>query len=309
MRRHDGAHARANARGPARGDGLHVGVEADTLHTVHIVIAEERAFPSTKTVKRHRHGDRNVDAHHAHLYLVGERTRRIAVSGEEANTVAEFVIIHQVQCFLKAWDAQHPKHRAKNLFAINAHFRGHVIEQAGRDKEALALRQRVPRVFIDEECCSFFDAQFDITGDLVAVYARNQWAHFRARLRAIGDLEARDALFHAREQGLGGAIADRNGHRDRHAALARGTEGRARERVGRLVHVRIRHHDHVVLRPAQRLYALAGRGAAAVDILSNRGGTDKADSRNAGMVEDCIHYALVAVHHVKYSIRQPGFFE
>ena len=123
---------------------------------------------------------------------------------------------------------------------------------------------------IDEEFRTFLDSQLDVAGDLVAVYTGDQRTHLGAGLGAVGDLEFCDAFSHAREQGLGGSVSHGNGDRDRHAALARGTEGRAGERVGRLVHVGIRHDDHVVLRPAQRLHPLAGAGAAAVDVLRHR---------------------------------------
>src|ERR1700693_6210696 len=88
MSRHDRAHAGANPCGPPGSDGLHVCVETNTLHAVHIVIAKQRALPSAKAVKRHGHRNRNVDAHHAYLHLVGKSARRIAVTGEDANPVA-----------------------------------------------------------------------------------------------------------------------------------------------------------------------------------------------------------------------------
>ena len=92
--------------------------------------------------------------------------------------------------------------------------------------------------------------------------------------------------FHAREQRLGGAVSDGDGDGDGHAALAGGTVGCAGERVGRLVHVGVGHDDHVVLRPAQGLHPLAGLRAAAIDVLRDGRGADKADRLNAGMVED-----------------------
>src|SRR5258707_9157001 len=87
MSRHDRAHAGANPGGPPRSYRLDVGVEANTFHAMDIVIAKQRALPSAKTVKRHGHRDRNVDAYHAHLDLVGKRARRIAITGEDANPV------------------------------------------------------------------------------------------------------------------------------------------------------------------------------------------------------------------------------
>ena len=71
-------------------------------------------------------------------------------------------------------------------------------------------------------------------------------------------LSLRDAFLHAREQGLGGAVSHRHGDRDGHAPLPGRAISRAGQRVGGLVHIRIGHHDHVVLRPAQSLHPLTG---------------------------------------------------
>ena len=66
--RHMEIRAGTDTRGPARGDGLQLGIEVDALHAVDVNIAEQGTFPSTETVECHRHGDRYVDAHHACLY-------------------------------------------------------------------------------------------------------------------------------------------------------------------------------------------------------------------------------------------------
>src|SRR5580700_6250816 len=89
MSRHDRAHTGPNPCGPPGGHSLHVGVETNTFHAMHVVIAKQRALPSAKAMKRHRHRNRNVNAHHAHLDLVGKCARRVAVTGEDANPVAE----------------------------------------------------------------------------------------------------------------------------------------------------------------------------------------------------------------------------
>ena len=67
---------------------------------------------------------------------------------------------------------------------------------------------------------------------------------------------------HARRQPLDqrvADVADRDRDGDRHAALACRAVSRAHQRVGRLVEVGVGHHDHVVLRAAQRLHPLAVR--------------------------------------------------
>jgi hypothetical protein len=59
------------------------------------------------------------------------------------------------------------------------------------------------------------------------------------------------------DQALGRAFAHRHHHRQRHAALARRTEGRAHQIVHRAVEIGIGHDDAVVLGAAHGLHALA----------------------------------------------------
>src|ERR1700691_2210447 len=121
MGRHGRAHPSANTSGPTAGHCLDVGIEADTFHSMHVMVAKERALPAAKAVEGHRYGDRNVDANHAHLHLVGKGARGVSVAGKDAGAVAVFVIVHQVQSLLKARNAQHGEDGTKDLFAVDAH--------------------------------------------------------------------------------------------------------------------------------------------------------------------------------------------
>src|SRR5271156_1647694 len=94
---HGSAHPGANASGPTAGHCLDMGVEAHTFHAMHVMVAKERALPPAKAVEGHRYRDRNVDANHAHLHLVGKGARSVSVAGKDASAVAVLVIVHQVQ--------------------------------------------------------------------------------------------------------------------------------------------------------------------------------------------------------------------
>jgi hypothetical protein len=80
---------------------------------------------------------------------------------------------------------------------------------------------------------------------------RNRPGRSRADLQAF---DARDQLVH---QPVGGVLADRNGNRDRHAALAGRAVAGADQRIDGLIHVGVGHDDHVVLGAAEALHALA----------------------------------------------------
>jgi hypothetical protein len=65
---------------------------------------------------------------------------------------------------------------------------------------------------------------------------------------------------------LVGDRLDRNEHADRHAPLPRRTEARVHRRVGDEVEVGIRKHQHVVLRPTERLDPFAVIRSGLVDV-------------------------------------------
>src|SRR5699024_8211073 len=89
---------------------------------------------------------------------------------------------------------------------------------------------------------------------------RDQRAVVRLRVVTVADLELLDLGQQLLEQLLSGALADRNGDRDGHAALTGRAETGTDQGVGDLVEVRVRHDDRVVLGAAEALRALAGTG-------------------------------------------------
>ena len=90
------------------------------------------------------------------------------------------------------------------------------------------------------------------------------------------DAEFGDAIFELGAEVVGGLLADGDGDGDGHAALAGGAVGRADEGVGGLVEIGVGHDDHVILRAAEGLDALAVLGAGGVDVLGDGGGADEA---------------------------------
>ena len=137
--------------------------------------------------------------------------------------------------------------------------------------------------------------------------------HHRAviglRIAGRTDLEvlnARDQLFN---QNVGGLLADRHRHRDRHAAFAGRAVAGADQGIDRLIHVGIRHHDHVVLGAAETLHAFPVGAAGRIDVLGDRGGADEADRLHAGIGEQGVDGFLVAVDHVENTGRQTCLHE
>jgi hypothetical protein len=79
------------------------------------------------------------------------------------------------------------------------------------------------------------------------------------------------------------------------------------EGIDRLIHIRVRHHDHVVLRATEALHSLSVRSAARIDVFRDRRGADKADGADIGIVQDRVDRDLVAVHDVEDPGRETCF--
>src|SRR5437773_8643112 len=91
-RRDDELGAFLGAGRPARRDGLGLGIEAHRIRPVLVEIAEAGALPAAEGVIGERHRNREVHADHADLYAAGEVARGIAVTREDRNAVAVFVL-------------------------------------------------------------------------------------------------------------------------------------------------------------------------------------------------------------------------
>ena len=62
----------------------------------------------------------------------------------------------------------------------------------------------------------------------------------------------------------------------------------------------------MVFRAAQGLHALAIGRSTRIDVMANRGGADKADRANIGMIKDRVDSFLVAIHHIHHTVGRAG---
>ena len=91
-----------------------------------------------------------------------------------------------------------------------------------------ATRELAP---VDDELRAFLDAGIDVAAHALAMRARDERAHVGAVGRAgQPTLSAASSRLQRLDQPVGG-VADGDGDRDRHAALAGGAVGRADQRV------------------------------------------------------------------------------
>ena len=99
---------------------------------------------------------------------------------------------------------------------------------------------------------------------------------------------------------------DRDDNRDRHAALPGRTVGRGDRGVGGRVDVGIGQHDHVVLRPTERLHPLAVGRAGLVDVAGDGRAAHERHRVDIGMGQQGIHRFGVALDDVEHAVGEAG---
>ncbi|MND91836.1 hypothetical protein D3C80_839750 [compost metagenome] len=275
---------------------------------MHVVVAEQRVFPAAEAVEGHGHRDGHVDADHADLDLVTEHARRVAIAREDGGAVGVLVGIDQGHRLLVALNPDHTKHGAKNLFLIDAHVSGDVVEQTATEVETVLvaglLHAKVAAVY--HQRCAFLDTNIDIAAYALQVLVADQWAHFGLRVATRADLQGTHSRCEAFDQRIGGRIAHRDSNGNRHAAFTRSAIGCAHQSVDRFVEVGVRHHHHMVFRAAQRLHALTVGRAGGVDIAGDGRGADEADRLHVRVRKDGVDGLLVTIDYVEYAVGQAG---
>ena len=269
-----------------------------------VEVAEARALPAAEGVVGEWHRNREIDADHADVHALGEIARGVAVAGEDGDAVAVFMVGGQAHRLLVILGAHHRKHRPENLLLVDRHMGLDLVEQAAADEVAVLVALQLEAAAVDHQLGAFLDAGVDIAAHLVEQLPGDHGAVVGLVVGGRPDPQGFDPRDQLLEQSVGGLLADRHRHRDRHAALAGRAVAGADQRIDRLVHVRIGHHDHVILGAAEALHALAVGGAGCVDVFRDRRGADEADRLDAAIVEQRVDRFLVAIDDVEDAGRQ-----
>ena len=260
-----------------------------------LVSPNRDVLPAAERERRDRDRDGHVDADHPDLDLVLEAAGRAAVVREDRGPVAERAVVDQRDALLVGGDADDREDRPEDLLRVHLRRRRHVVDEGRAEPEPV-------RVAVDARCrgrrrrpsrrprrrrrcrtrpCR--GAPSSPAGPCRSSRRPSPIRSVAARSCDLGDQLVRDGL-------------DRDDDRDRHAPLTRGPEAGVDRGVGDEVEVRVGQHEHVVLRPAERLDALAvlrrrSRRRTARSASNRR----TRSTRTSGCVEEPVDGDLVTV--------------
>ena len=134
-----------------------------------------------------------------------------------------------------------------------------MIEQTGPEPESVGASVDDDVATIEHKGGALFDTEIDIRAHTIAMRGRDKRTHISSAVASVGD----DKRLRPFDDGIDEFIAhriDRHNNADGHAALARRAIPGAHRSIGGEFEIGIGQHDHVVLRPAQCLHALAAFG-------------------------------------------------
>ena len=137
----------------------------------------------------------------------------------------------------------------------------------------------------------------------------DQWSHIRLSVGGGSDFQRFNARLQRFHQLVGYRIADRYGHRNRHATLAGRSVSSTHQRIDCLVDIGVGHYHHMVLCAAKGLNPLIVCGSGVVDIFGDWGRSDKGYRLDVLVGQNRIDDFLVTMHHIENAGRQSGFDE
>ena len=268
-------------------------------------LPEQGVLPAAERVVGHRHRDGDVDADHPDVDAALEPPRGLAGAGEDRGAVAVGVGVDDRDGLVHGAGTDHRQHRAEDLLRVDVHRRGDVVDHGRAHEEAVLVAGHREPAAVDGEGGALGRAGADQVDDPVARSGSDHRAHLAVGVAAGADLRGQGLRADGLDERVGGR-PDGHGRGDRHAALARRAERGGDEVVGGVVDAGVGQDDRVVLRAAQGLHALAGRGAALVDVLRDGRGADERHGGHVRVLQQRVDRLLVAVHHVEHAVGQAG---
>ena len=121
------------------GYSLASGVETDAIWTIGRKVAKQGSLPATEAVVSNRYWQGYIYTDHADFYVISKISGRFTVSSEDTGTVAVFVGVDQIHCFLLGFNSDDCEYRAEDFILVYFHIRRHFVKQAAPEEVAVFM--------------------------------------------------------------------------------------------------------------------------------------------------------------------------
>ncbi len=218
------------------------------------------------------------------------------------------MVHHHFQRIVIGFGAHGADNRAKDFGLVDVHIRGDIVKQMRANEEAVFIALQFEITVINHKGCALVNAALDQAQNTLFGLCRDNRTVIHIIAIGVG---GNAQFFHPWhqffKQAVSGAFAYWDSNRNRHAAFASGAKTGPDDGVGGLVHIGVRHDDHVVFCATKALRAFAVGCGAAVDVLRNRGRANEGNTLNDVVVQQRVNRFVFAVHNLKNPFGQAGF--
>src|ERR1043165_1247883 len=172
---------------PARYYHLLIGIEVDRILAVRLEVAEERSFCPAEGEERHRRGDADVHANHAHADAIPKLPRRFAALREDRRRVRESRAPHRFDPFVQRADVRDRRDRPEDLFLADRHVGLHAIEYRRPDEMAARVLVHFRGAAVEQQRRAVLVPGLDVRQHALLVPRRHDRTHRHALVEAVAE--------------------------------------------------------------------------------------------------------------------------
>src|SRR5580704_1395861 len=160
---------------------------------MHVMISEDRSFPSAKRVEGHWNRNRHIDPDHPGFDLFNEYPGSRTVTSVNRGAVSVLMLIDEFKRFTCIVDSHHTEDWSENLLPINPHGRPDIVKKTAPQKESLFGTRQGQVTAVHHQGGPFSRPQVDIGNDSIEMRLRDQRTHFHSLQIARSDFQRLDA--------------------------------------------------------------------------------------------------------------------
>merc|ERR1711991_1178533 len=139
----------------------------DGFRTIDMMISKKTLLPTAKTMKGNRNRNRHVNSNHSDFDAAHKIPGGITITGKNRSSVAEGIIMNQIQSFLVVIHTNRGKNGTEDFFFIDFHFRTNLIEKCPSKKKTILVPLNFVTSSVHQQFCTLINSTLDQTFNTV----------------------------------------------------------------------------------------------------------------------------------------------